>query len=124
MNEALAPTLEAYGIGVGDEVAVATSTVVVLDGYHFYDGESASLESEREDLEMQSHSNSFKHTVSHDTIDLWFHILGGMEEERVPQGRFQSWRQGTRQSRHSGLAPSPSPPQSDHDNKPTDHWML
>jgi len=106
---------------VSEEEMVASTTAVLLP------------------TDSSGPSNTFKPTVSYHTLDHWFHILGGMEEERIlgggnqenrPSSSRSDWR--TWRKPPSPLAapghtptpsPSPSPPKEDN-NKPTDHWML
>ena len=72
--------------------------------------------------DSESPSTRFEHTVTYSTLDQWFHLLGGMEEERT-SGKFaSSWSR----QKNGGGPPTASPTTGipETNNKPTDHWML
>lgn len=80
-----------------------------------------------------SRPDKFEPTVSHTTLDHWFHVLSGMEEERiVGEGneKRKFWRKQhppstkTAKAPTDTPAPAPSQQQGGGSNKPTDHWML
>lgn len=73
----------------------------------------------------------FEPTVTYSTLDHWFHVLGGMEEERT-SGKISSRnRQHSHEDKKHPFPPTAAPtigiPESNnnnHNNKPTDYWML
>lgn len=74
----------------------------------------------------ESRSNRFEHTVTHSTLDHWFHLLGGMEEERT-SGKFSGSSGGRHKANHDRPGPPTASPTTgipESTNKPTDHWML
>ena len=67
----------------------------------------------------ESRSSRFEPTVTYNTLDHWFHLLGGMEEERT-SGKHSG---GRPKNNHPPTAP-PTVGIPESTNKPTDHWML
>ena len=84
---------------------------------------TCSLSSVTAAADSESRSTRFEHTVTYSTLDQWFHLLGGMEEERT-SGKFSG---RSRQKTNPGGGPPTASPTTgipESNNKPTDHWML
>lgn len=73
-------------------------------------------------------SGTFEYTVSHDTVDYWFHLLKGMEEEDLDDTSSGGWwrRPKNAKKKDDSSSSSRTTMTGDDEGEPksTDHWML
>jgi hypothetical protein len=71
---------------------------------------SLSTNSEEPTRTSSTSTTVFEPTVTYATLDEWFHVLSGMEDERITSTT----------TTHADFSPQPAPAPP----KPTDHWMF